>query len=240
MTETIRPIAIIQARLGSNRLPNKVLLDVNGKTMLARVIERCLAARLRTIVAIPDSIESQLPLRKACEPYPVLVYEGPEDDVLGRYMKVFSRYRDRDGQAMGILRVTADCPLIDPRLIERVAIYWMFGPWNYVAIAITKKPSYPDGMDCECFSLQSLTDANRKATSLEDREHVTPWIQRNVKSKLTLRPEKDLSYLGKLSVDTQDDLNLVQAIERDLHRDDYPFGLNDIIKRHEFKEVIRT
>lgn len=179
---------IIQARLGSKRLPGKIEMDIGGWPLIRHVRERCSKA-IETRVCLPD-----------------VSYE-PENDVLGRY------YRNATEMGLdAVIRVTGDCPLMAPEAITRVLCSFQTLLYDYVANDI--HPTYPDGIGVECFSYAALEYAHQNATKAADREHVTPLLKRdNTISRLNLRcPINGISDL-KLSVDTQKDLDFVRAID---------------------------
>lgn len=165
--------AIIQARVGSTRLPGKVLLDLAGKPVLRHVLERCrvILGVAVMICAIPDEPASA-PLAAIAERSGAIVFRGSERDVLGRYLGAA-----RSVNADVILRVTSDCPLIDPDICADVLNLRTEAKADY---ACNNMPStFPHGLDCEAFTIDALALAAKEAVELEDREHVTSWIRRN-------------------------------------------------------------
>lgn len=194
---------IIQARLGSKRFPRKVLADLNGKTVLQHVIERCRKITADIVVlAIPEGDTELADLGRGLG---VSIYEGPENDVLSRYCEA-SRSYDIDL----IMRITADCPLIDPKLCSSVIDLYNVGNCDYAAID-WPHGGYPKGYGCEVFSRPTLTEAYNKAADPYDREHVTPWMQRNVSCKY-LQTTKDESHLN-YCVDTPEDLERLRNMD---------------------------
>lgn len=191
--------AIIQARLGSSRLPGKVLREIAGKPMLQHVIERAqkIPGIHKVIVAIPHTDIKELASRIKAD---VFWYMGHPEDVLDRYYQAASTY-DMDL----IMRLTGDCPLIDPQGCGRLLAYIQaFDGIDYVSNVATET----DGLDCEVFTMDALRRAHSLATAPYDREHVTPWIRHNLRC-VTL-PEPALP--GKWSVDTEEDLQRVAEV----------------------------
>ena len=171
----MRKVAIIQARLTSTRLPRKVLMDISGGTMLERVIQRTSQSKVdKVVVAAPHDIPCSVPL-----------FIGDEEDVLKRYYDC-ANFFDADI----IVRITADCPLIDPKIIDYAIDYFNDNDYPYVYFAPV------DGLDVEVFSFELLKEAHEKATDKFDREHVTPYMRRKT----------------KMSVDTIEDLNKVRGL----------------------------
>lgn len=162
---------IVQARQGSTRLPGKVLLDLGGVTVLARVLERCKAIPGidKVVCAVPDDARDDAVAAEA-ERCGALVCRGPESDVLERYRKAAEM-----AGADVILRVTSDCPLIDPVVCGQVLA---LRAETDAAYACNNMPaSWPHGLDCEAFPRSWLERAAREATKPSEREHVCPFIR---------------------------------------------------------------
>ncbi len=165
-----RTVAIIQARMTSTRLPGKVLADLGGRPLLERVLERVRkAARLDDVWVATTTNAEDDPVVALCERLAVPVFRGDEHDVLGRYHACADAAR-----ADVIVRITADCPLIDPDVIDRVVFAFQGGDFDYVSNAT--KRSYPDGLDVETFSRAALERAHAEAAHPDLREHVTLYI----------------------------------------------------------------
>jgi spore coat polysaccharide biosynthesis protein SpsF len=196
---------IIQARMGSKRLPGKVMMDIHGKPMLQHVIERCQKIKNadKVIVVFPaeQSSKALYEVAMTCGAY--WLY-GSEDNVLSRYYDAAVR---EDAEV--IVRVTADCPLIDPSVCDRVIALRRGENAEYASNCHPR--SFPKGLDCEVFTFRALKDAWTKATDPYDLEHVTPYIIRN-------NPRVNLASgqfgVGDInwSVDTLEDLERVRSI----------------------------
>ncbi len=204
---------IIQARLGSTRLPNKVLADIGGWPMIRHVAHRMNLVGIPVVIAAPPEDIGEM--FKTWSGSQISAPDCDPNDVLLRYL-LAAKAHSLDA----IMRVTGDCPLIDPDECSRVLKVFGSGHYDYVANDIW--PSYPDGLGCEIFTRSTLEDANRwvKPNNTSDREHVTTWIKKglnlnggrwfcgcNIRSPIT-----GLSDL-KFSVDTQEDLERVRAID---------------------------
>jgi spore coat polysaccharide biosynthesis protein SpsF len=166
-------VAIIQARVGSTRLPNKINLDLWGKTVLQRVVSRVKKSRhLETVVlAMPDTLMDSRTFHETGEDG----YLGREEDVLNRYWRCAKQFN-----ADIIVRITADCPLIDPFIIDRTIGFFMNRDYDYVSNRL-ERPGYPDGQDVEVFRMEALDLAEDFARDKSDREHVTPYIKKHLK-----------------------------------------------------------
>lgn len=206
----MKTVAILQARLGGTRLPGKVLADVLGQPMIAHQMARLQLAREldEIVVAMPDGKSDDL-LSRYCFDRGWSRFRGPEDDVLTRYL-----YAAETFKADIVVRVTADCPLIDPFVIDSLVLLFKGGGYDFVANNLT--PTFPHGLDAEAMSRGTLAIANAEATSAYDREHVTPWITRASAGGAIFRIcnlpcPMDLSRY-RLTVDFPEDLELIRAI----------------------------
>ncbi len=196
-------LAIIQARLGSTRFPRKALAELNGIPLTEHVVRRAreIQGVDRVVLAVPVQDYPDFRFDWA----PVYGFFGIEEsDVLGR----FARAAEREPNADTIMRLTGDCPMLDPRIAEQVLALYHADP--HVEYASNVAPGYIDGTDVEVFSRSALLWAARSATAPSDREHVTPWLRRNVKCA-TLAPAFDAKGL-KTSIDTPGDLDRVRAL----------------------------
>ena len=225
-------VAIIQVRIGSSRLPGKVLIPIVGKPMLWHIVNRVEKAKFIDQVVVATSVEkNDDKIARFCKKNNIEVFRGSENDVLDRYYECAKKYK-----ADIVVRITADCPLIDPKIIGKSIKSYLKGNFDYIGVLTgagsfkSKDKKYPDGMDCEVFAFQSLKKACREATSNKEREHVTVYILRNPNSfKIgKLESSKDYSNI-RLTVDHKEDLELVRKIYKELYPINKFFGLSDII-----------
>jgi spore coat polysaccharide biosynthesis protein SpsF len=209
MEGSMSVVAIIQARMGATRLPNKVLADICGKTLIERVIERTRAARSIDAVIVATTTESAddvlagfLESRRLCP-----VFRGSMADVLDRY------YQSAKSAGAGtIVRVTADDPLKDPQLMDHAVGELAADPaLDYCSN--TLEPTYPEGLDIEAFRFAALERAWREARQPSEREHVTPFIWKRADTfKLrNFRNDRDLSA-WRWTVDKPADLEFMRAV----------------------------
>lgn len=205
----MKVVAIIQARMGSTRLPGKVLQDIGGRTMLDRVVSRTRRATTADGVLVATTREGRddAIVQEAVR-LGVPVFRGDEEDVLGRYYEAA-----RSVQADVILRITADCPLIDPEIIDRVVRALLEAHPTADFAANTLARTFPKGLDVEVATFQSLERVYRQALSPEDRAHVFPFIYRNRDQfrSISITDAVDRSWM-RWTVDTADDLAFVRAI----------------------------
>ena len=170
MHKNKKNIAIIQARMTSSRLPGKVLMDICGKPSLQRMLERVNMAKSIDNVVVATTINtSDDPVVEMCKNLNIEVFRGDENDVLGRIYEAAKFFC-----ADTIIRLTADCPMIDPSVIDEVVHSFSINNYDYCSNTIDR--SYPDGLDVEIMSIDSIRDACKNAKDPFLREHVTPYI----------------------------------------------------------------
>lgn len=163
---------IVQARMTSHRLPGKMMLSLGGEPVIRHVLRRCrkIEGIDRVVCAVPDSRSA--PLVREAMALGIKVVKGSEHDVLSRFHMA--------AECVGadvIMRVTGDCPLIDPEVCSRVLSLVTDGV-DYASNVMPR--GFPRGMDCEAFTMEALKRAHAEADDPYDREHVTPWMQRNL------------------------------------------------------------
>ena len=202
-----RTIAIVQARLTSTRLPGKVLFPLSGAPLIDRVLERLARCRLLNglCVAIPDG-NAQIPLRTHLKDLEhIQVETGPEEDVLTRTLMAAEV-----SKASIVVRVTSDCPFIDPAVVDTVIAARQAGGFDYARTAMSS--GFPLGFDCEVLTIDALRTANREALDPYEREHVTPFIWRRSDRffSLILDHNPDRRH-WRLVVDAQEDYELACA-----------------------------
>lgn len=217
----------VQARMGSTRLPGKVMMPVLGRPLLDYLLERLAQVKeasaiavLTTHQSIDDSIVS------FCQQKGIPCYRGPEDDVLARYYQVAKERRPD-----AIVRITADCPLIDPDIVDQVIhTYSSFFPsYDYVSNSLQR--TYPRGLDTEVFSFQALEQAFHQAGELAEREHVTPYLYRHPEKFRLYNIASPCSLAHyRWTVDTVEDFTLIRLILEHLYATHPHFRLNDILQ----------
>jgi|TARA_E500000178_G_C16903449_1_gene699167 spore coat polysaccharide biosynthesis protein SpsF len=200
-------VLITQARLGSNRLPNKILLEINNKSIIEHFIIRSkkIKGLDKLIFAIPDNKENN-PLQKYLEKFEVEIFRGSEFDVLKRYNDACKIYNPK-----AILRITSDCPLFDIKVTETLIKLFKNEEIEYASNNLTF--TWPHGLDVEIFSRRILDKACSLATKDYDREHVTPWIRNatNIK-KLNLECDLKLNLNIRLTIDYIEDYKFLKKL----------------------------
>lgn len=204
---SLKTVAIVQARMGSTRLPGKVLKDLAGQSMLARVVGRLRGARLihEVLVATTD-LAADDPIISECRKCAVPVSRGDEKDVLDRYFRAAQL-----SKAEIVVRVTSDCPLIDAEIVDKTIAAFLESRPDYASNVMQR--TYPRGLDTEVMSVAALERAWRQARKPYEREHVTPYIYEHpaeFKLLSVTAEQDDGSY--RWTVDTADDLEFVRAV----------------------------
>lgn len=217
--------ALIQARMNSTRFPKKVLREINGKPMISYMLERARrATAIDKIILVTSTHPSDDALEELCEKNNILCYRGSMDDVLDRYYQAARKFK-----ADTIVRLTGDCPLIDPIMIDELVSVYKKGSYDYVANTIPPKWTVPEGMDVEVFSFKNLKKAWREAKKPSEREHVTFYFWKNPEmfSVFRYNLDEDLSQY-RLTVDYPEDLEVIKAIVKNFYPDNPCFGTKDI------------
>lgn len=218
-------VAIIQARNGSTRLPGKVMRQVNGRPMIYYVVERVRTAKLveDVIVAttsdpVDDVMADFLTSRG------VKVFRGSSLDVLDRYYRAALQFGIKN-----IVRITADCPLIDGAVIDRIVGKFLEGGYDYGCNVLER--TFPDGLDVEVISFQALKRAWQNVRETREREHVTLYIRNHpeIFSAFNIRCEQDWSK-RRWTLDYEEDFLLVEAVLNNFSEDLTTFCMEDVAK----------
>lgn len=217
-------IVIIQARMGSTRLPGKVLKKIMGKPMVSYMIERLSFCNSfdKTVIAT-TILQKDEPIVQYCLKNKILHYKGSENDVLDRYYQTAKEFN-----ADNIIRLTGDCPLIDPEVIDKlVSQFIKEGNLDYMNTGVT----YPEGAGAEIVSFSALEKAWKNARLDTEREHVTVHIWSNPKDFKTksLQHSRDLSKY-RFTVDEPQDFEVAKLILLALYKENVIFHLKDIIE----------
>lgn len=231
-------VGVLQARTSSSRLPGKVLKPLMGEPMILRQLERIQRAQSLDLIVVAtseDPSDDQLALSVVDAGYDVV--RGSLNDVLARFIQVIDEYDPEN-----IVRLTADCPLICASVIDEVVHHFHAGIAEYVSN--TMVPSYPDGVDVEVFTAESLKAVQRFSTDTAEREHVTLGIYRRP-DEFTIEnvvdpTGKDHSMM-RWTVDTPEDFDFVQSVYDHLLADNPDFEYTDILTLlSEHPELQRT
>ncbi len=208
--KALRTVAIIQARMSSQRCPGKVLADMgDGHTLLWHVVTRVKRAKLvDCVVVATGDIPANAPIRDLCAVESWSCHSGSEDDVLDRFYQAATWLK-----ADVIVRITGDCPLVSASEIDAVIQFRQLYKYQYAANCFP--PTLCDGLDCEAFTFNALEAAQRNAFLRSDREHVTPWLRRELPREVwgSLAMPGDYAK-WRLCVDEQADLDVMRELFR--------------------------
>ena len=228
-------LAVLQARSSSTRLPGKVLKPILGRPMLERQIERILRSKLidKLVVATSSEAEDGV-IADLCRGINVPCFRGSLDDVLDRFFQAARTYAPEY-----VVRLTGDCPLADPQVIDDVINFCRKGGYDYASNTLS--PTYPDGLDVEVCKFDALERVWRDATLRSQREHVTPYFYQNPHLfKLgNLIYEADLSTL-RWTVDNAADFELVTTIYDELYKVRPDFSMRDVLQLLDNRPELRT
>ncbi|MCW1713952.1 MULTISPECIES: cytidylyltransferase domain-containing protein [Synergistaceae] len=219
--------AIVQARMGSKRLPGKVMKDIEGKTVLAHVIERIQQSNLIDVIVIATTTHERDDIIEAealrCG---VNIFRGSEEDVLSRYFWAAKQY-----EIDVVVRITSDCPLIDPKVIDKIVDFHQANKYDIVTNAGSdiSNRTFPRGLDTEVFSIQVLENAYKNASEKYQREHVTPYIYENSNNIFYYKNDFDYSKY-RWTLDTEDDYILISSIYKHLYKGKHNFYIQDILE----------
>lgn len=222
-----RTVAIIQARMSSERLPGKVMKTVKGRPLLGFLLRQLQSATaLDQIVVATSRDPSDQLIVDYCEKSQVACYRGDLRDVLSRFDEAATAF-----QAEAIVRICADCPLLDPQIVDRLVLFYKKhqSPLDYASNF--RHRTYPRGQEVEIFSRKILALAQEKAAEAEEREHVTPYFYRH--------PEQfrlgEIFYSDNLSsqrwvVDTPEDFQFIERVLKSLPEESPCYHLEDVLK----------
>jgi spore coat polysaccharide biosynthesis protein SpsF len=218
-------LGIIQARLASTRLPEKIFLKLEGKKVIEHVINRVQAAQLvDDVLVATTSKKIDVKVVNLCSSIGIKYFIGSEEDVLDRYYQSAKSFKPEH-----IVRVTADCPLIDPEIIDNVIDLHLRKKADYTSNVIRGR--FPDGEDVEVFTFNTLYRAWHDARLFSEREHVTPYMKKNsdIFKIVSLDCYRDLS--GKRwTLDNPEDYEFIKIIYKHLYPENHLFGMKEIIE----------
>jgi spore coat polysaccharide biosynthesis protein SpsF (cytidylyltransferase family) len=217
-------LAILQARTSSTRLAGKVLKEIAGKPMLEHQIERINRSQLIDKLIVATSIDrSDNVLEELCHKIGIDCYRGSLDNVLDRFYQAAKIYKPAH-----IVRLTGDCPLTDPQIIDQTIQFYLDGRFDYASNC--QDPSFPDGLDVEIFKAGALEEAWKNATLPSETEHVTPYIKNHpdIFRIGSFRGKEDLSHL-RWCVDEPEDFEFATRIYEELYSKNPEFLTDDIL-----------
>ena len=217
--------AIIQARMTSSRLPGKILMEVLGKPLLQLMIERVQQAKcINSVVLATTTNKEDDPTEELGKSMGVEVFRGSEEDVLDRFYRAADKFGGEH-----IMRLTGDCPLIDPDFLDELTDFYFDGGYDYAANCV--EPTLPDGLDAEIISMKALREVHEKAVRPPHKEHVTLYVRDNADQfKIgSWKHTEDYSSM-RWTVDNREDFELVKAILEGISQEKNDFRMTDVIK----------
>lgn len=212
-------VALVQARMGSTRLPNKVMKPIGGIPMIELLLSRLSRAKELDQIVVATSIdERNLPLVEHVQKLGYACEQGSENDVLDRFVQAARKHG-----ADIVVRITGDCPLVDPELVDEAVRRFKTAGVDY--FSNVSPPTYPDGLDIEVFTFRALEQASRETAKPFDHEHVTPYLREPGRFKTAaMQHSQNLSAL-RWTVDESADFNLIEKVFQHFHpRTDFSWG----------------
>lgn len=208
----------------STRLPGKVMREVLGKPLIGHLLDRLIVSKKADRIVVATSVDtSNDGLCDYVQAKGVEVFRGDEKDVLARYYQTALFYKPQT-----IVRITADCPLIDPVVVDDCIEYFQNNDFDYVSNIFPR--TYPDGMDVEVFTVETLKKTYTNAQSPMEREHVTIYMRESGVFKIGCLISEEDHSLDRLTVDHEDDIFVIQNILEHLGKNERCFSMNDILK----------
>lgn len=220
-------VCIMQARMGSTRLPGKVLKKVCGKAVLEHDIDRLKRVKnIDKIVIATTTLERDDIIIQEAKRLDITCFRGSEEDVLSRYY-----YAAKENNGDVVVRITSDCPLIDSEVTEKIIQYYLDNNDKYDYVSNTIDRTYPRGLDTEVFSFKALEKAFIEAESLRDKEHVTPYIWDNPRIFRLAQYKNEIDYSDlRWTLDTVEDFELINRIYSNLYQcKGNNFNIQDIL-----------
>jgi spore coat polysaccharide biosynthesis protein SpsF len=227
----MKTVVMIQARRGSSRLPDKVLLPVSGRPLLSAMVDRVRAGASSRIVVVATTTDpADDVLVKLCADSHLPVFRGHSTDLLDRHLKAAREYR-----ADFVVKIPSDCPLIDPEVIAGVISFAEAHCGEFDYVSNLHPATYPDGNDVEVIAIDALETAWKEATRPFEREHTTPFLwerpERFSLANLAWADGRDLSMSHRWTIDYMEDYQFIKAVYEELSPDGRTlFSLNDILE----------
>jgi len=222
-------VIIVQARTGSSRLPGKILLPVQGATMLQHQLQRIKMSKFsdKVVVATTKHIEDNI-VERICVSQHFHCYRGSENDLLDRHYRVAKEYKPD-----AVVKIPADCPLVDPAIIDKVIGYYLENDNKYDFVSNLHPATYPDGNDVEIMSFDAIERAWEEATLNHEREHTTPYIWDNPDmfriGNVVWESGLNYSMSHRFTLDYEEDYNFISEIYDRLYPIKQDFSLGDIL-----------
>lgn len=227
---SLNTIAVVQARMGSTRLPGKTMLDVLGKPLLFRQLERIKKAQLIDKIVVATSTQKEDDtIAEFCQKYGYSCFRGSLNDLLDRHYQAAVRY-----DADIVLKIPSDCPLIDHRIIDVVVEEYLSSFDKYDFVTNLKPGSWPDGNDVEVMPIHTLKQAWIEAKSPNEREHTTPFITNPANGfkvkNVSWNSGLDYSATHRWTIDYPEDYQFIRRVYEELYPSNNDFSMEDILQ----------
>ena len=222
-------LTVVQARMGSSRLPGKVLLPLAGQPLLVRMVERVQRSQLAGTVVVATTTEAaDDAVAACCAAHEIACFRGDALDLLDRHYQAARQYR-----ADVVLKIPSDCPLIDPAVIDQVLGVYLENPDQYDFVSNLHPATFPDGNDVEIMRFEALETAWHEARRPLEREHTTPYFWENPDrfrlANVGWATGQDFSMSHRWTIDYPEDYEFIKAVYEALHPSKPTFGLDDIL-----------
>lgn len=234
-------VTVIQARTGSSRLPNKIMMPLSGAPLLIRMVERVKASKLAgTIVVATTEEPSDDLIEDLCKQNNFNLFRGNPTDLLDRHYQAAKLFN-----ADAVVKIPSDCPLIDPEIIDKVLKYYINNSDKFDFVSNLHPATYPDGNDVEIMSFNVLEEAWKNATKQLEREHTTPYLWENANrfriGNVVWETGLDYSMTYRFTIDYLKDYNFIKSVYDELYPINPNFILQDILnlldKKPEIKKI---
>ena len=222
-------VTVIQARTGSSRLPNKIMMPLSGAPLLIRMVERVKASKLAgtIVVATTDEPSDDL-IEDLCKQNNFNLFRGNSTDLLDRHYQAAKLFN-----ADTVVKIPSDCPLIDPEIIDKVLKYYIDNSDKFDFVSNLHPATYPDGNDVEVMSFNVLEEAWKNATKQLEREHTTPYFWENADKfrigNVVWETGLDYSMTYRFTIDYLKDFNFIKSVYDELYPINPNFTLQDIL-----------
>jgi len=222
-------VTVIQARMKSTRLPNKVFLSLAGKPLLVRMVERVKASKLTGTVLVATTTDQEDDIiYNLCKSEGINVFRGHPTDLLDRHYRAGLKY-----DADAVVKIPSDCPLIDPLIITRVLKFFIENQEKFDFVSNLHPATYPDGSDVEIMTMDAIRNAWKSAKLPFEREHTTPYIWENPEKfrigNVVWETGADYSMTHRFTIDYEEDYLFIKSVYDELYHENPNFGINDIL-----------
>ena len=230
---------VIQSRMGSTRLPGKVMMPLAGKPLLYRMYERVATSEFSGIIVVAATKEeTDIPIIQLCKENNINYYLGHSTDLLDRHYQAAKIFN-----ADVVVKIPSDCPLIDPNIIDKVIKYYIDNKHNFDFVSNLHPPSFPDGNDVEVMTMKALEDAIQNARIPLEREHTSPYFWENPDKfrigNVTWETGLDFSMTHRFTIDYKEDYDFIKAVYDELYSESKIFTLDDILNLLNSKPEIK-